>query len=161
MQFALTQSAQHYNPFTLVIADSSAAYVIAPHGPTLHAQKLPPGFYLLTNREPNDLACPRIARSLPRFLQVAQTCSAAPVSLAQLFTQLHPLLADHTTSSDARENLCLHLNGYGTCSSTLLAYSRGTQQYTYHFAPGPPCRVAYELVSVPPVTLASQPPSTT
>jgi hypothetical protein len=160
LQWVMAQSAQQYNPFNLVIADQSAAYVVHPRGSTLQAHRLPPGFHMITNRDPNALECPRIARFTPGFLQVGQHFSQAPFSLPALFASLQPLLADHAAAPAAREGLCLHLQGYGTCSSTLLAYSSRERRYSYLFAPGPPCRTAYKEVSVPPAGLASQPPST-
>jgi hypothetical protein len=41
-----------------------------------------------------------------------------------------------------------------------LAYAESSCQYTYHYAPGPPCRSAYVAVPLPPAGLASHPPST-
>ena len=161
MQCMMAQSALQYNPFTLVIADHVSAYVVHPRGQTLQSRQLPPGFYLFTNRDPNDLQCPRIARSSQRFLEVGHHLSCAPTLPAELFAQLHPLLSDHAPTTDARDGLCLHLDGYGTCSSTLLAYAHRERRYAYYFAPGPPCRTAYKEVAVPLAGRANHPPSTT
>ena len=160
--FVLTQNADHYNPFSLVVADRLSAYVLFPHNHTVQAQRLAPGVHMLTNRDPNDRACPRIARSLDHFLHLGpQASTPGPLLLSTIFTQLRQLLAGHAATADAREGLCLHLDGYGTCSSTLLAYAPQQGRYTYHFSPGSPCRTAYNTVSVPPAALTSQPPSTT
>jgi hypothetical protein len=70
-------------------------------------------------------------------------------------------MAQHADSlGDARDGLCLHLDGYGTCSSTLLAYSREERRYNYYFAPGPPCQTSYKEISLPLATFANHPPST-
>ncbi len=146
-----------YNPFTLVIADTQRAYAIntAPIALALHTLK--PGLYLFTNRDFNDPSCPRIARLLPHFQQLSQTTEQP--AFAALGPQLRHLMADHGTrppelegapsEPDTRNSLCLHLDGYGTCSSTLLAYQTEVQSYHYLFAPGAPCQHPYEMVSLP------------
>lgn len=165
LAFVKTQRAEQYNPFNLLVADPSAAYVVHSLQGTLRIHQLTPGVHLLTNLDLNDPECPRIARSFQRFLQIPHCCAPTAISIADLFAQLRPILADHDTpldprSQDPRNSLCVHLPGYGTCSSTLLAYTLSEHRYTYYFAPGPPCRTPYNEVSVPPAALTSQPPST-
>jgi len=161
-QSITAQPAAQYNPFSLVIADQSALYLVY-HPHLEQVRHLTPGVYMITNLDLNDPECPRIARFAPRFLQLSQHHSPSLPSLPDLFAQLHILLAEHEEKSegvqDPRTGLCLHLDGYGTCSSTLLAYSKSEARYIYYFAPGPPCRTAYQEVSVPPGAFASQPPS--
>ena len=156
----LARSSPHdYNPFTLVIADAQQAYVLNTTPTTLALHSLKPGLYLFTNRDFNDPSCPRIARLRPHFQRLGQTSQA--VSFAGLVPQLRRLMADHGSSPpgladqdtpyqpDTRNSLCLHLDGYGTCSSSLLAYQTHTQSYHYLFAPGAPCEHSYETVSLP------------
>ena len=164
-------SPHDYNPFTLVIADARQAYVVntAPTALALHVLK--PGLYLFTNRDFNDPSCPRIARLRPHFHQLSQTTEILP--FPSLVPDLRRLMADHGASPsglggnhapyqpDTRNSLCLHLDGYGTCSSTLLAYQTRTQSYHYLFAPGAPCQHPYKTVSLPPGPHANQPPSST
>lgn len=177
-QHLIHYSPHDYNPFTLVIADAQQAYVLNTAPTTLALHSLKPGLYLFTNRDFNDPSCPRIARLRPHFQQLGQT--AQSVSFAALAPQLRRLMADHgsrppgpadqkeetcqpfhtdgghVSSSDSpyhpdtRNSLCLHLDGYGTCSSTLLAYQTHTQSYHYLFAPGAPCEHPYETVPLPP-----------
>jgi len=165
IQFVRAQPATQYNPFNLLVADHATAYVIHTLNHTLQVHRLTPGVHLLTNLDLNDPECPRIARSFQHFLRVSQECSTTSTSVSDLFARLHPILADHDTpldprTQDPRNSLCLHLAGYGTCSSTLLAYANSEHQYTYRFAPGPPCRTSYTEVPVPPPAFASHPPST-
>ena len=159
LQCVTAQSAAQYNPFSLVIADPSAASLLYPDEHTLQVRHLTPGVYMITNLNLNDPDCPRIARFSSRFLQVSQDYRSTPPLLPDLFAQLHPILADHAEAQDPRTGLCLHLDGYGTCSSTLLAYSSREDRYIYHFASGPPCHTTYREVLVPSGALASQPPS--
>lgn len=160
----LRQESQSYNPFNLVIADASAAYVLhnqhGPKGP-LTVVSLEPGFHIVTNRDPNDHACSRISRFTSRFTEISQSFIQQPTPLSDLFTSLRCQMATHAApTSEARDGLCLHLDGYGTCSSTLLAYSQQERRYTYHFAAGSPCLTLYEEVPLPSATFANHPPST-
>lgn len=158
----MTQTDYIYNPFNLVITDPTAAYVIDNHRDTLTLQRLSPGIHMVTNRDPNDPTCARVARFSPLFAQIGAAFSASPLPLRTLFGALHHQMAQHADSMrDARNGLCLHLDGYGTCSSTLLAYSQKECRYDYLFAPGPPCRTSYKGTSLPVATVASHPPSTT
>ncbi len=168
-QHLVRSSAQAYNAFTLVIADPQQAYVLHTTPTTLALHALKPGLSLVTNREVNDPSCPRIARLLPAFHQLSRP--PAPPPLATLTAQLRRLMADHGArpparagapdEPDTRNSLCLHLDGYGTCSSTLLAYETALHSYHYLFAPGAPCQHPYERVSLPSGPQANQPPSST
>jgi Transport and Golgi organisation 2 len=159
-QCVSTQPATQYNPFSLVIADPFAASVVYLEDHTLQVRHLTPGVYMLTNLNLNDPQCPRISRFSPRFLQISKNSPSVRLCLTDLFAQLQVILADHAGPQDPRLSLCLHLDGYGTCSSTLLAYSSHEQRYIYLFAPGPPCRHPYTEMPVPSGSLISHPPST-
>ena len=169
VRFVQAEPAARYNPFNLLVADANDAYVVHTVADTGHVQKLEPGVHLLTNLNLNDPQCPRIAKSFQHFQQVQQMMMGQltdiSFSLSTLFHRLHALLSDHATpldprSTDPRNGLCIHLDGYGTCSSSLLAYSASQRHYIYQFAPGPPCQNTYTDVPLPPAHLANQPPST-
>ena len=172
-----------YNPFTLVLSDPSTTYVLHTTPQRLIYQSLRPGVYLFTNLNVNDPSCPRIARMTPQFEHLAQQTDSAhspdssvspqnDTPLSYIFQQLHTLMSDHDSSQapnqtsnqapnqDPRNSLCLHLDGYGTCSSSLIAYQASSQRYTYQFAPGYPCQHTYADIPLPPASLASHPPST-
>jgi hypothetical protein len=90
---------------------------------------------------------------------VSSAVSPQAQEIHQIFSHLRPLLARHDPDPDPRASVCIHFNGYGTCSSTLLAYSHTEQRFRYTFASGSPCRNNYSDL-VPPGTFANQPPST-
>jgi uncharacterized protein with NRDE domain len=160
----LSQDPHQYNPFNLVVADEHSAYVIDNHANQRTVRQLSAGIHIVTNRDANDHACSRIARFSPLFANDVATAAektGSPPVLSQLFSQLHQRMATHAQGAEeARDGLCIHLDGYGTRSSTLLAYARRERGFHYHFAAGPPCRTAYKKVSLPSPTLASHPPST-
>lgn len=159
LSYITSQSTRQYNPFNLLIADQTSAYVFYAEEKGFDVLSLAPGFHLLTNRNVNDHQCPRIARSLQDFSRVSSTVSSSVTDAGKIFTQLHPLLAHHAADLDPRASVCIHLGGYGTCSSTLLAYSTAEERYKYAFAPGAPCRHPYSEL-VPPGTFTNHPPST-
>ena len=157
----ITQTDYSYNPFNLVIADHISAYVIDNHMQSLHTHQLSPGIHIVTNRAPNDTACSRIARFLPFFDNLSRSPAAHSSSLSELFTIIQDRMAQHAEEQEeARSGLCLHMDGYGTCSSTLLAYSKTNRCYHYLYAPGPPCCTAYQEISLPAAAFANHPPST-
>ena len=157
----IAQSDYSYNPFNLVITDYRSAYVIDNEHQTLRIQQLSSGTHIVTNRAPNDTQCSRIARFSPAFSDLGRSLAPHALSLSDIFTGLHQKMAQHADrQEEARNGLCLHMDGYGTCSSTLLAYSHTDRRYSYYFAPGPPCRTSYKEVPLPSAAFANHPPST-
>ncbi len=158
LAFLATQRAKDYNPFNLLIATATSAYVGYSLVDTISIQPLCPGLHLLTNLNLNDPTCPRIYRSYQRFAQATQIFHRSD-SLTEFFSLLHTILSDHTDPLDPRDpitsgSLCIHSNGYGTHSSSLLAYTPGAKSYRYLFAPGAPCTTSYHEISWPPEKLS-------
>jgi hypothetical protein len=161
VQTIMAQTPHAYNPFNLVIVDHGSAYVIDNHRTDFTVHPLPPGVHLITNRDPNDQTCARIARFAPLFADLHLSFNNHPLELPQLFAALRHRMGEHAVADkEARDGLCLHLDGYGTRSSTLLAYSLADRRFHYHFAPGPPCRTRYNEVPLPLTTCTDHPPST-
>jgi uncharacterized protein with NRDE domain len=156
-EFIMAQQASDYNPFHLLISDATTAYVIAARDRVFTKEVLPPGVHVLSNWGLNDPACPRTAYIARRLAAQEQKCTTT--SPAALFSKLQILLADHDAPRDPHRGLCIHGEGYGTSSSTLLAYAKPRERYFYHFAPGPPCQTAYKEISLSPA-VALHPPST-
>jgi len=139
-----------YNAFNLLIADHRQALVVTNRGGAIQVTALAPGVHLLTNLELNDPTCPRIAKSCERFR--ALDLAAAPTPAA-LLPELRAILSDHSTALDPRaeviDTLCVHLPGYGTRSSSIVAAAPGGHLRYWH-APGPPCVTEYAEVALPP-----------
>jgi uncharacterized protein with NRDE domain len=138
-----------YNAFNLLIADRDEALVVTNRGGAIQVTTLDPGVHLLTNLELNDPTCPRIAKSWERFRALDLARAADP---ADLLPRLRTILADHSTALDPRadviDTLCVHLPGYGTRSSSIVA-GNPTGRLRYWHAPGPPCRTDYAEVELP------------
>jgi uncharacterized protein with NRDE domain len=138
-----------YNSFNLLVADRRHAFVATNPGAEVHVTPLPAGVHLLTNLELNDPTCPRIAKSSELFRGLALPAAADVASVVPI---LRRLLADHTTALDPRaptiDTLCVHLPGYGTRSSSIVAVTDPGRLRYWH-APGPPCRTAYQELELP------------
>jgi uncharacterized protein with NRDE domain len=142
-------AADAYNSFNILVADDRHAFVAT--NPSEHVQitPLPAGVHLLTNLELNDPTCPRIAKSSALFRAV-QLPSAE--NLASVVPPLRAILSDHSTALDPRtetiDTLCVHLPGYGTRSSSIVAITHDRRLRFWH-APGPPCRSEHQELPLP------------
>ena len=139
-----------YNAFNLLVADRHAALVVTNRGGAIQVTELDPGLHLLTNLELNDPTCPRIAKSWAQFHAVDVASAADPASLVP---RLRAILADHSTALDPRaeviDTLCVHRGPYGTRSSSIVAADAAGRLRYWH-APGPPCRMDYAELVLPP-----------
>lgn len=175
-EWVTRQPAAAYNPFNLLVCDPQEAYFIWPEAEGTIAKPVDPGVHLLTNMNPNDDTCPKIQRASPHFRSIAErsvsktsgtSALSTSVSISSLFAQLAKQMSHHssrpktTTAETGGSDLCIHLAGYGTRSSTLLAYSAKESRFIYHFADGPPCKTPYVEMTLPSPPFANQPPSTT
>ena len=142
-------SGDAYNSFNLLVADAAHAFVATNPGGPVRVEPLPLGVHLLTNLELNDPTCPRIARSAQLFRSVALPPAA---QLGSAIPALRDILSDHTTALDPRatviDTLCVHLPGYGTRSSSIVALTAEGGMRYWH-AVGPPCCTAYTELALP------------
>ena len=144
---AAAEPAGRYNPFNLLVADRTEAFVV---GRDLRAMRLDPGLHLLTNLDVDDPTCPRIAASHQRFA-AAGDAFARDGAVDALVTRLREILADHATALDPRGpgSLCVHAGPYGTRSSSVLLLSADGREIRYFHADGPPCSTSLEPVPLP------------
>jgi len=150
--FAAHQRAQDYNPFNLLIASRDATFVAYNRIERIEVVQLQPGFHLLTNLDVNDFECPRISASYEKFAALGKDVGFRRDPLLRR-VQLRHLLADHNTQLDPRSgrpnSICMHLDAYGTRSSSQIFVGRDDDDIEHYFAPGPPCKTAYEAADVP------------
>ena len=140
-----------YSRFNLLLADRSRAVVVDNgSGSEVRHTELGQGLSVLTNLDVNDPRCPRLASAVPRFEAVADRFRAG-VQVKDLVGLLQPLLGSHVSSLDPSEfdelsRLCIHTDGYGTRSSTILAYDDAGRLHYFH-ADGPPCQARFRVIS--------------
>ncbi len=152
LDFVRRQDGSAYNPFNLLTVSRSEALVAYNRGDLIETARLAPGLHLLTNLDVDDFECPKISRAYDHFAALARDREFAADPLEQR-GRLHQLLADHATQLDSRSAapnaICLHLDGYGTRSSSMIFLGASERFAAHFFAPGPPCVTEYEPAPLP------------
>jgi len=157
--FAAAQPGSDYNPFNLLMVSREQAFVAYNRGAAIEVVELKPGLHLLSNLDVDDFECPKISASYGKFAHLGANAEFQRDPVGQR-AALGALLADHNTQLDSRivpaaarkpNALCLHLHveGYGTRSSSMIFMRAGSSEITHFFAPGPPCQTAYRAAQVP------------
>jgi uncharacterized protein with NRDE domain len=152
LDFVRRQDSGAYNPFNLLTVSRAEALVAYNRGDLIETARLEPGLHLLTNLDVDDFECPKISRAYDHFAALAGDREFANHPLAER-GRLRQLLADHATQLDSRSAapnaICLHLDGYGTRSSSMIFLGASGQVAAHFFAPGPPCVTEYGPAPIP------------
>jgi uncharacterized protein with NRDE domain len=150
--FAAAEDGASYNPFNLLIASREAAFVAYNRGREIELVELMPGLHLLSNQDVDDFECPKISRSYGRFAALGDRAEFRRDPIA-MRAELGRLLADHSAELDPRTgrpaSLCVHLENYGTRSSSMIFIGREAGRVEHFFAPGAPCQTAYMPAIIP------------
>jgi len=123
-----------YAPFTLFLADEHGAWCAYFDGESVRREELRPGWHVVTHVDADDPFDPRIdlAHTLLR--------QAPPRTLEDLA----PVLQSH----DGPRSICLHADGHGTVSSTLVGLTWvDTSVARLLHAGGRPCVTPYQDLS--------------
>ena len=155
-EFAARERGSNYNPFNLLMVSRREAFVAYNRGASIEVVELKPGLHLLSNLDVDDFECPKISASYGKFAELGHRADFQCDPIGHR-AALGALLADHNTQLDpriaiaeARPNaLCLHLENYGTRSSSLIFMRNDPPEIAHYFAPGPPCKTAYAPAMVP------------
>ncbi|HEY7863080.1 MAG TPA: NRDE family protein [Thermoanaerobaculia bacterium] len=125
-----------YNPFNLFLADGRDAFAVVYEGAP-RVSLLAPGVHVICNADPDARTHPKVDRLLAR----AEAAAGLPPE--RLLGALADVCRSHDGGGSPLDDACIHGDGYGTRSSTLLRLGEpGTG--TFWFADGPPCRTPYE-----------------
>lgn len=138
-----------HNPFNILVADREAAFVAQNRSRRTVVEQLSPGLHVLTNLDLDDHECSRISHSWQHF-EAAGEEYLRDEERSTLLSRLRRTLADHLTAVDDREptdQLCIHTEGYGTRSSSMLLLTEQGEEQYFHAA-GPPCRTPYRRVDL-------------
>jgi uncharacterized protein with NRDE domain len=161
-EFASRERGSDYNPFNLLMVSRTEAFVAYNRGASIEVVEIQPGLHLLSNLDLNDFECPKISASYGKFAELGSREDFQLDPIAQR-AALGALLADHNTQLDPRSGrpnaLCLHLDNYGTRSSSLIFMREDKAEIAHYFAPGPPCVTAYAPAMVPRHNDAAQEPN--
>ncbi|MGH7806199.1 MAG: NRDE family protein [Candidatus Binatia bacterium] len=139
-------STADYNPFNLLIADAEDVWIVSNPSSRLLRTRLQPGLHLLTNLDVDDPECPRIAASTQRFAALVPA-EAEEGGADEIVARLQSVLSSHDIALDPRDavlgnGLCVHLETFGTRSSTILLLDRHGK-WTYRHCSSAPCRGHY------------------
>jgi uncharacterized protein with NRDE domain len=156
-RFLAETDAREYNPFHLVFGDAAGVRVAStrPDEARIAVQALSPGVHMLANG-PLDARTPKTARAEV----LVRPWIEKP--WAELRPALQRLLADHEkprmddvppspswmprSVAQELQAICVHTEPYGTRSATVAALRPGHTD-DYWFAPGAPCKAAYEDIT--------------
>jgi uncharacterized protein with NRDE domain len=146
--------AEAFNPFNLLVASETAAFVVTNDGNSLQINRLPIGLHLLTNLDLNDPTCPRIATSHRLLADVPIPATPATDGTTRLLGSLQKVLASHDVPLDPRsrtltDTLCIHSDSYGTRSSSIVLTPPAPSPLQYWHAPGSPCATAFARITLP------------
>ncbi|ELY38361.1 hypothetical protein C496_17102 [Natronorubrum tibetense GA33] len=133
-----------YDGFYLVLADASTACCYRWDG-TLSYTSFDPGVHVVVNVAVDDTVDipsvrPDVAREQAANARAVREALSDPDdgSVADWLERAGDVLGDH------EYGVCVHENGYGTRSSSLIALGNGPTRHA--FASGPPCRIPFEPV---------------
>ena len=134
---ALAALAPHdYNPFNALYVSPRYAAVAHAHGDALELRELEPGVHVLTVFDLDDRTQPKV-EVLSRRFEVA--AAAARDDGDALLQAMEDILRDHGDADrHGADAACVHMDGYGTVSSSSVLVVR-SGAIRYRHAPGKPC----------------------
>jgi uncharacterized protein with NRDE domain len=123
-----------YAPFSLFVADRLGAHLAYWDGAALRTETLRPGWHVVTHNDADDFLDPRaeLAHTLLRQ------------SPPRVLEDLAPVLQSH----EGGRSICLHADGHGTVSSSLIQMQWDLPENArYLHAAGRPCVTPYQDLS--------------
>ena len=147
-----------FDPFNLLLVDRDRG-VVVDNRDGCHETELRTGLSVLTNLDLNDPRCPRLASAHAGFERVAPVL-AADRPETEIVKALAAVLRDHGGSADASgadpfARVCVHADGYGTRSSSIVLLRRDGAVAYFH-ADEAPCRASFRRVT-PSASIEPQP----
>jgi uncharacterized protein with NRDE domain len=150
-----------YGGFNLFVADLDRA-VVLDNGDGVRRVKLEPGLSVLTNLDVNDPRCPRLASATRRFEALAPMLAGC-IDVEEAVPALAAVLASHEDGVEVVDDeavrrfgpeaavrfarICVHVNDYGTRSSSMIFVS-GDGAVRYFHADGAPCTAAFAEIRI-------------
>jgi uncharacterized protein with NRDE domain len=149
-----------YNPFNLMFGDAEGLYVAyaRPARSRASVEPLERGIYVLPNDRLDSPDFPRASRARRLVEEICeQPWPALANSLAEVLGDHHLPPIDEIAEPPADsifsrrqlhrlQSICIHADGYGTCSATMIALAVDSVGH-YLFADGPPCTTSFRDVT--------------
>lgn len=149
----LSAHRESYEPFTLVFADLSEAWSAVNSTEGIVCEQLAPGLHVFGNG-PNGEWSEKTQRAYTLFHQAAQRSGLRSEPSAWI-GEFARALGDHAPangSNDPRDAICVHGDGAGTVSSSIIVYSEPERSFRNFYCDGAPCRTPFRDVLSLPVT---------
>lgn len=127
-------------PFYLLVAAADGAFGVAPGRAGWALEPLEAGVHVQENRPLDDPAAEKVSRSM----ELTRGLASWPVE--ELVPRLHAVLSDHDPSRPELRRLCVHTDGYGTRSTSIVLGDGGSLRWWY--LDGHPCEGAPREVAV-------------
>jgi uncharacterized protein with NRDE domain len=140
---------EDFDPFNLLLVDRERG-VVVDNRDGCHETELRTGLSVLTNIDVNDPRCPRLASAHAGFERATPALTGGRPE-DEIVEALATVLRDHRGSADASgtdpfARVCVHADGYGTRSSSIVLLRRdGTVAY-FH-ADEAPCRASFRRIT--------------
>ena len=135
---------ERYQPFTVVFADSSQAWLAYNLWREIKADRLNEGLHVLSNTGNADTRSEKINRAYRKFARLVDELKSRHSSgWPELFAKV---LEDHNLGDgfqDPRDAICVHTDSSGTVSSSIVVYSRAGRRFQTFYCPGPPCQNSF------------------
>ena len=129
-------AASSYNPFNLLMADASSAWVATFSRGSLESHTLGPGVHVIGNTLPGNEKEPKVLRG--------QTLIRTDADIDGALGMLSSVCRDHGIAPHGSDAICVHGASHATLSSTLLAvHDSGLGGSRYLHADGAPCASEY------------------
>ena len=136
------ENGAEYRGFNLVIADRHSAWFLTQGAHAqIEAQKLPPGFTMVTALAPNNPASPRVARQLPKF-------QAAPLPIPPDWASWPDLLSDNAAPWESAISLDQR-SGFGTASASLIALTAAGRAQFLYSGTQPHGKMSFSAIDLP------------
>lgn len=155
------REAGRYGGFNLFVADLEQALVVD-NGRGVRRVALRDGLSVVTNLDVNDPRCPRLATATQRFDALSPLLESG-ADVDALVPALAAVLSSHEAGSDLTDEgstlrfgrdaagrlakVCVHVEDYGTRSSTMI-FVRPTGEVRYFHADGAPCVAEFREVEL-------------
>src|SRR5258706_7181913 len=134
-----------YNPFTVVFADEHCAYV-AYNNSAIVVAPLGAGLHVFSSAAEVDLRSAKADRAHRLFAALANQELKPELEPQQFLQPLQKILADHSLndgSADPGDAICVHREGSGTVSSSVIFYAKANRRFETFHCLGAPCQNSF------------------
>lgn len=141
-----SQGKAAYQPFTLVLADENEAWVAHNGASRIALTRLGAGLHVFSNTYEFDERSEKIHRAYGRFAQLIDALRRCSDQGPHGVSALAEVLGDHTLGdggNEPKEAICVHGDGSGTVSSSVVFYSRHGREFQNFFSAGAPCQTPF------------------